>query len=77
MWQQYTTEVQPSKGYIDGLTTAKFFASHNMSRLGFTGQYVMDGITKALIVQGTEKDYNDAFMQGLVAGENTVQAAAA
>ena len=76
MWQQYSAEVPPSKGYTDGFTTAKVFASHNMSKLGFTGQYMMDNmITKA--GQGTEKDYEDAFMQGLIAGENMVQSAAA
>ena len=77
MWQQYTAEVQPSKGYIDGFATAKVFASHSMSRLGFTGQYMMDEITKAELSPGTEKDYKDAFMQGLIAGENMVQSAAA
>ena len=77
MWQQYTAEVQPSKGYIDGFTTAKVFASHNMSRLGFTGQYMMDMVTKAGQVPGKEKDYKDAFMQGLIAGENMVQSATA
>lgn len=76
MWQQYSAEVQPSKGYIDGFTTAKVFASHNMSKLGFTGQYMME-IAKAGQVPGTEKDYKDAFMQGLIAGENMVQSAAA
>ena len=77
MWQQYSAEVQPSKGYMDGFTTAKVFASHNMSKLGFTGQYMMDMITKAGQAPGTEKDYKDAFMQGLIAGENMVQSAAA
>jgi glucan 1,3-beta-glucosidase len=73
MWQQYTAEVPPSRGYADGFTTAKIFASYNMSRLGFTGQYMMDEMSKtgpSLIVQGPEKDYKDAFMQGLKAGEN-------
>ena len=69
--------MQPSKGYIDGFATAKVFASHSMSRLGFTGQYMMDEITKAGLSPGTEKDYKDAFMQGLIAGENMVQYAAA
>lgn len=77
MWQQYSAEVQPpSKGYIDGFTTAKVFASHNMSKLGFIGQYTMDEIAKAGLSPGTEKDYKDAFMQGLIAGENMVQSAA-
>jgi glucan 1,3-beta-glucosidase len=76
MWQQYSAEVQPSKGYTDGFTTAKVFASHNMSKLGFTGQY-MDIITKAGQILDTEKDYKDAFMRGLIAGENMVQSAAA
>lgn len=81
IWQQYSAEAQqPSKGYIDGFSTAKFFASHNMSKLGFIGQCMMDEITNAgpsLVVPGTEKDYKDAFMQGLIAGENMVQSAAA
>jgi len=78
--EQYPAEVQPSRGYIDGFTAAKVFASNNRSRLGFTGQYIRDEITKAgpsLIVPGTEKDYKDAFLQGLIAGEHTVLAAAA
>jgi hypothetical protein len=79
MWQQYSAEMPTSKGYTDGFTTAKVFASHNMSKLGFTGQYMMDMITttKAGQSQGAEKDYKDAFMQGLIAGENMVQSAAA
>ena len=76
MLQQYSAEV--SQGYTDGFTTAKVFASHNMSKLGFTGQYMMDTmITKVGQVSGTEKDYKDAFMQGLIAGENMVQSTAA
>lgn len=67
----------PSKGYTDGYTTAKVFASHNMSKLGFTGQYMDMMITKAGKIPGTEKDYKDAFMRGLIAGENMVQSAAA
>lgn len=38
---------------------------------------MMDEITKAgpsVIVPGTEQDYKDAFIRGLMAGENTVQA---
>ncbi|KAF8810115.1 glycoside hydrolase [Phlegmacium glaucopus] len=78
--EQYLAEVQPSRGYSDGFTTAKAFASKNMSRLGFTGQYIKDEIKKAgpsLIAPGTEKDYTDVFMQGLLAGERTVVAEAA
>lgn len=78
--QQYTAEVQSSRGFTDGFTMAKIFASHNMSRLGFTGQCMLDEIAKAgpsVIVPGTEKDYEDAFMRGLVAGENNVQAGGA
>ena len=71
MWQQYSAEVPSSRGYTDGFTTAKVFASHNMSKLGFTGQYMMDKFG-----QMAEKDYKDAFMRGLVAGENMVQSAA-
>ena len=49
-----------------------------MSKLGFTGQYMMDTmIAKSEQVPGTEKDYKDAFMQGLIAGENMVQSTAA
>ena len=67
-------EAESSKGYIDGFTTAKAFASHN-SKLGFTGQYMMDMIAKAGQVPGTEKDYKEEFMRGLIAGENMVQSA--
>ena len=77
MWQQYSAEMSPSKGYTDGFTTAKVFASHNMSKLGFTGQYMMDMIPREGQVLGMEKDYKDAFMRGLIAGENMVQSAAA
>ncbi|KAF8955450.1 glycoside hydrolase superfamily [Flammula alnicola] len=66
-WQQST-----SRGYTDGFTTAKVFASYNMSKVGFTGQFMMDAIEVAgptLIAQGTEDGYHDGFMHGLRDGE--------
>ena len=61
-----------SKGYTDGFTTAKVFASYNMSQLGFVDQFMSDAIRVAgptLIVTGTEYGYQGGFMQGLKHGE--------
>lgn len=61
-----------SKGYTDGFTTAKVFASYNMSQLGFIDQFMNDAIRVAgpnLIATGTEYGYQGGFMQGLKEGE--------
>jgi len=61
-----------SKGYTDGFTTAKVFASYNMSQLGFCDQFMSDAIRVAgtkLVATGTEYGYRAGFMQGLKDGE--------
>jgi glucan 1,3-beta-glucosidase len=61
-----------TKGYTDGLTTAKVFAAYNMSRLGFAGQFMADAVRAAgptLIAAGTEDGYHGGFMKGLKEGE--------
>ena len=63
-----------SQGYHDGFRAAEFFASHNMSKLGFTGQYAADSV-KALgpfITPSTEGNYTDGFMRGVRDGEAAV-----
>ncbi|KAF9566286.1 glycoside hydrolase [Agrocybe pediades] len=65
-----------ARGYTDGFTTAKIFASCNSSRLGFTGQFVADAIKVAgplLIAEGTEKGYSAGFLRGLKHGEDAVE----
>lgn len=64
-----------SRGYADGLKTARIFGAYNMSRLGFAGQFMADAIRVAgpvLVAQGTEGDYNAGFMTGLRYGEADV-----
>lgn len=67
-----------SSGYTDGSTTAKVFASHNMSRLGFVGQYIQDAIEAnaaySAIAASTKQDYQDGFMQGLREVEKAIVA---
>lgn len=61
-----------SKGYSDGLSTAKTFASYNNSRLGFLGQFMQDTIGalgSSVIAPGTEENYKQGFIQGLAEGE--------
>lgn len=71
-WGDMTdAERSSSQGYDDGFRTAEFFASHNMSKLGFTGQYAADSV-KALgpiITPSTVGNYTDGFMHGLQDGE--------
>lgn len=64
-----------AKGYSDGFLTAKIFALYQMSKLGFTGQYINDSIARLgpdVIQSGTEGDYEKWFMQGLQDGEAIV-----
>lgn len=61
-----------SKGYSDGFLTAKIFALYDMSKLGFTGQYINDSIAKLggnVIQPGMEHYYGQWFMEGLNDGE--------
>ncbi|TFY65483.1 hypothetical protein EVJ58_g1959 [Rhodofomes roseus] len=76
----YETGMSPeqraiAKGYSDGFFTAKIFAQYGMSKLGFTGQYMNDGIAAlgpGVIKPGTEGNYQEWFMKGLQDGENIV-----
>ena len=64
-----------SKGYSDGFFTAKIFAQYGMSKLGFTGQYISDSLTKLgpeVIKTEYAGTYQDWFMKGLQDGENIV-----
>lgn len=57
-----------AQGYLDGVLTAKLFALHGLSMLGFTGQYMNDKIRKLgpnMISPGTENVYKVRFQQGL------------
>lgn len=72
--QTATTDAQrsASKGYSDGFLTAKIFATYNMSKLGFIGQYIQDSLTAlgpTVIASGTEQNYSDSFGQGLQDGQ--------
>ncbi|KAI0692384.1 glycoside hydrolase [Cytidiella melzeri] len=65
------------KGYQDGFLTAKIFAAYGLSKLGFTGQYVLDNIAAlgpGIVAPGTEQDYEKEFMKGLGDGEAVVAA---
>ncbi|TDL27386.1 glycoside hydrolase [Rickenella mellea] len=67
-----------TKGYSDGFMTAKIFAQHGLSRLGFKGQYVADSVEAlgpTVIAPGTEAYYIDWFYKGLEDGETSVNAA--
>ena len=64
-----------SKGYSDGFYTAKIFAQYGMSKLGFTGQYISDGLAKLgpeVVKAEYAGTYQDWFMKGLQDGENIV-----
>ena len=64
-----------AKGYQDGFLTAKIFAAYGLSKLGFTGQYILDSITTlgpSVIAPGTEQEYESGFMEGLSDGEAAV-----
>ncbi|KAJ3010169.1 hypothetical protein NUW54_g2568 [Trametes sanguinea] len=69
-----------SKGYSDGFVTAKIFALYGMSKLGFTGQYIVDSLAKLgteIIAPGTEHYYVQWFMEGLADGEALIASAVA
>lgn len=65
-----------TKGYTDGLVTAKLFAAHDLSKLGFIDQYIGDSVTalgQGVVRQGMEGMYKSAFIDGLREGEKIVQ----
>ncbi|THH18479.1 hypothetical protein EW146_g2512 [Bondarzewia mesenterica] len=65
------------KGYSDGYLTAKIFALHGLSRLGFVGQYIEDSLrtlqSNVVVAPGTEDFYRTWFIQGLGDGEAVVR----
>ncbi|KAI0053996.1 glycoside hydrolase family 5 protein [Auriscalpium vulgare] len=63
-------------GYSDGFLTAKIFATHDNSRLGFVGQYIVDTMAargSTEVAPGTEDAYKGGFMKGLHDGETIVR----
>ncbi|KAG7092364.1 hypothetical protein E1B28_008723 [Marasmius oreades] len=65
------------KGFSEGFKTAKFFALHELSKLGFVGQYINDILKsgRAGIDTTNEGDclrYQDAFLRGLKRGEEQI-----
>lgn len=54
-----------AKGYADGWRAAKTFASFNSSRLGFTGQFIVDALAAMdqKIVSGDEQYYREWFSE--------------
>jgi glucan 1,3-beta-glucosidase len=67
-----TTQEAVSKGYLDGFETAKIFASHGMSRLGFSGQYIADSADALFLSDGLEDPYQGGFTDGWREGEGKV-----
>ncbi|KAI5124592.1 hypothetical protein M0805_003109 [Coniferiporia weirii] len=66
-----------TKGYSDGFLTAKIFAQYDMSKLGFTGQYISDSINtlgSGVIASGTEDYYSEWFLQGLEDAQGSISA---
>ena len=57
------------QGQKDGVQAAKNFASFNMSKLGFSRQYILDKASSK------SDDYANGFLQGLNDGEAEVQKA--
>lgn len=65
------------KGYSDGFMTAKIFATRDMSKLGFDGQYIQDSIARlgsGVVPQGKENQYRTAFLMGQGDGEAIIVA---
>lgn len=70
-----TNQRSIAKGYSDGFLTAKVFAMHNGSKLGFVGQYIEDSIWAlgpTVVAPGTEGTYRQWFVSGLNDGEAIV-----
>ena len=68
-----------ARGYQDGFTSAKIFAQYGMSRVGFTGQYITDSLTRLVnsqvIQDGQRNTYKTWFLKGLSDGEAQITAA--
>lgn len=72
-------QVAIARGYQDGFTSAKIFAQYGMSRVGFTGQYIADSLTrlvKSQVIQDNQRNaYKTWFLKGLSDGEAQITAA--
>ncbi|KIY50500.1 hypothetical protein FISHEDRAFT_38795 [Fistulina hepatica ATCC 64428] len=67
-----------AKGYEDGFMAAKTFATYNLSRLGFTQQYIADTVAPlvpTVVSEHGKTYYVNGFMSGLGDGESTVDGA--
>lgn len=67
-----------TKGYSDGVQAAKTFAAFNMSKLGFTQQYIHDNLAtlgSGVVKSSNQGDYTDGFLKGLQDGETQVSKA--
>jgi hypothetical protein len=74
--RQIALDTQSTQGYTDGLASAKIFAAHNGSKLGFIDQYVDDSIKvlgPTVVPVGTEEKYRAGFMRGLREAEAIVR----
>jgi glucan 1,3-beta-glucosidase len=68
--------MQNTRGYSDGFATAKIFATHSLSKLGFIDQYIDDSIKVlgvATVPAGTAEVYRSGFMQGLREAEGLIR----
>lgn len=63
------------KGYSDGFLTAKIFATYELSKLGFRGQYIEDSLRSLVGIIGVEEQdvYREWFRRGLADGETLVR----
>jgi glucan 1,3-beta-glucosidase len=63
------------KGYSDGFLTAKIFAAHELSKLGFKGQYIEDSLRSltGVIGMGEQDVYRRWFGSGLADGQTLVR----
>lgn len=64
--RQVSTSASFQHGYADGFSTAKLFAKHNASKLGFVGQYIHDHRS------ATDPQYSEGFNLGLKDGEHLI-----
>ncbi|THH29640.1 hypothetical protein EUX98_g4554 [Antrodiella citrinella] len=65
-----------TRGHQDGVQVAKNFASFNMSKLGFTRQYVHDNLatlSAGTVQSANEDDYATGFIAGLQEGQTDAQ----
>jgi glucan 1,3-beta-glucosidase len=64
------------RAYTDGAMTAKIFAAHGLSRLGFVDQYVADTLAAlgpAVIPPASAAAYSTEFLRGLRDAEDQIR----